>query len=119
MTLSDQITNQQNPLNTSAALEKLGLGSSPSTEQLLKNNRLDEATTFERLAALIDFAQSDAIKLQALKMAMDASNQAKAKTESGVNSVTIIIQDPEMAGKINPILYPRKKGPVVDITAEG
>jgi hypothetical protein len=115
MILSEQITNQALP-NTSAALERLGLGNVPTTEQLLTNNRLDKATTFERLAALIDFAQSDAIKLQALKMAMDAADKVEQKASTGIGSVTIIIQDPEMAGKVNPILYPRKKGPVVDIT---
>jgi Tfp pilus assembly protein FimT len=114
MILTDQI--QSNIPNTSAALEKLGL-SGPSTEQILKNNRLDEASNLERLALLVEFASSDALKLQAIKLAMDAVEKAKMKSGDGEkNTVTIIIHDPTMAGKINPILFPRTKAPVVDLS---
>lgn len=117
MILTDQIPSPKSNLpNTSAALEKIGLGPAPSTEQLLKNNRLDEASNLERLAALVDFANSDQIKLQAIKMAMEAAKEAKAKSGDGEkNTVTIIIHDPTMAGKVNPILFPRKQAPVIDL----
>lgn len=115
MILTDQIPKPGLP-NTSAALEKIGLGPAPTTEQLLKNNRLDDASNLERLAALVEFANSDTIKLQAIKLAMDAAKEARSKGSSEEkNSVTIIIHDPAMAGKLNPILFPRKQEPIIDL----
>jgi hypothetical protein len=63
---------------------------------------------FDSLRAIIEGGDSDTVKLNSIKTALEAHKVMKGDTPAGT-VVNIIIQDPENANiAVNPILIPRQ-----------
>ncbi len=91
---------------------------STSTQEILKNNDLGVADTLEYLGDLIKSSQSDAIRIQAVKMLMEMHQLLKpVQTGSGM-IVNVNIVDPESVNKINPILVPRPEAALIPISPD-
>lgn len=85
-----------------------GVESKKDLKTLLKENNLDTSTALTVISDLAWNSSNDSLRFKAAELALKLNGDLKDDKGQTSLSVTILINDPSMAGRTNPILVPRQ-----------